>query len=463
MNGNKVSASNQEQQAGQQQMVGDEGDHDPDDLYEPLKGEQSQEIQRHDEVKAYINKIFMRQLYVYMSYCVTFYSRTNIFVLFCETLDGYKNDDTWLLGLFVYLSYVSSALMSIGFGSIGDRWRFDYLLLIAALFDIITFWIEATAKNVYTIGIAYAVGGQPFVAIIASWNLKVNQLYYAKQFVSTMHIIATVGSLLGACLGSILASYFNYRLVFYIAACLACVQFFYCLIFFWDCQTTITQQTSLLKQYYDKYPIAASASVAIDDKKNNYNTFDVMNENIKWKISKDYRFPGGMTSAISKDSKLEKDKITLWQILSEMNKYRLFLIAVFNFICSALFVNETAIITYYSAYIIHALNGTLLISGLQIGLYCIGNAIACVIVKKIVAYVEKQKTRMHAKPCHDQTGVRYNLTNLLVLAGFVCIVMNFIIGVIVMHVQYYVTVVVLSRTKSSIYYLTFNFLLFIMI
>lgn len=416
-----------------------------DDSSAPLKGEDSleiklYEIKRHDEVKAYMNKIFTRQLYVQMSFRATFYLRSNIFILFCETLDGFNSDDTWLLGLFVYLSYLSNAVVSIAFGSIGDRWRFDYLLFIAAIFDIITFWIEATATNIYTLGIAYVVGGQPFVAIISSWNLKMNQLYYAKQYTSTMLAAAQIGALFGASLGSIIADYFGYRLVFYIGACLACVQCVYCVIFFWDCQTKMHQETLSLKEYYDKYPIAVVSNInnnnSTKDNTNNSNnkdnhikTVSMLSENVRWKISKDYRFPGGMINESFSDTDIqEKKQATVWQRLLKINKYTLFLIGSFYFVSAAIFSTEAAILTYYSVYIKHKLNGTLLISGLQLGLYCLGNMIASRLVKKLVAYIEKQKILK----MQSNTGVRYNLTNILMLLGCVCIITSgFICGILV--------------------------------
>ena len=112
----------------------------------------------------------------------------------------------------------------------GDRWRFDYLLCIAALLDVVTFWIEATAKDFWTLAMAFIIGGQTMQAIVFGYCLQTLPLYYVQQYQLKFIQFYLIGALIGPATGGILSHFFSFRLVFYIAAMLASILFIFCMI-----------------------------------------------------------------------------------------------------------------------------------------------------------------------------------------------------------------------------------------
>ena len=132
----------------------------------------------HEAILLQSKKLMYQVLYASFSYAFTYSLRSSIIVLYAKTF----YDNTLVIGVFVYLSYFISGLMSLLFGYIGDHWRLDHLFFIVAALDIITFFLEATAQSFMQLAIAYAIGGQPFAAIDQSCFLKTLPKYYAQQF-----------------------------------------------------------------------------------------------------------------------------------------------------------------------------------------------------------------------------------------------------------------------------------------
>ena len=121
----------------------------------------------------------------------TFTMRTNIFVLYARSMNDYVNETA--TAIVVYLNYIFSGLMSLSFGYIGDYWRFDILLIIASIFDVITFWIEATTDNYIILSIAYVIGGQPIqellMVILVKWHQYLMQNYYNYYLFDYMFVV----------------------------------------------------------------------------------------------------------------------------------------------------------------------------------------------------------------------------------------------------------------------------------
>ena len=59
--------------------------------------------------------------------------------------------------------------MSLVAGLLSDYWRFDNLICIVALLDVITFWIQATTISFTTLAIVYIIGSQPILTILFAY------------------------------------------------------------------------------------------------------------------------------------------------------------------------------------------------------------------------------------------------------------------------------------------------------
>lgn len=154
---------------------------------------------QHEMILNDVESLFVKVFYVVVSFSTTYAMRTNIIVLYAREF----YDDTALISVFIYMSYIVSAVMSLLIGMVGNKWRFDALIIMAAISDVITFWIEATASNFWVLVIAYGIGGQPFIAIGLSWNLKMFPTYHAKQFRALLSQCYYAGIIIGPIIGGL--------------------------------------------------------------------------------------------------------------------------------------------------------------------------------------------------------------------------------------------------------------------
>lgn len=61
--------------------------------------------------------------------------RSSIIVLYLKKFD----DNDAKIGVVILSSYIVDGIVSLLFGIIGDKWRFDNLLIIAGFLDVVTF------------------------------------------------------------------------------------------------------------------------------------------------------------------------------------------------------------------------------------------------------------------------------------------------------------------------------------
>lgn len=204
--------------------------------------------EKHESIRQDVSKTFNKLLYVALSYAFTYSMRTNLIILYALTF----YDNTTTISLVVNLSYLTSAFMSLFFGIFGDKRRFDYLLIASALFDVITFFMEASANSFIILAIAYSIGGQPFEAICHSWNVKMLPTYYAQQFQARFMQLFILGYILGPIIGGILAHFFGYRIVFYISAVISLILFCVTVRFFGNNVEIylLNQQLTMVKEYH---------------------------------------------------------------------------------------------------------------------------------------------------------------------------------------------------------------------
>lgn len=235
---------------------------------------------KHGDVVHFVSSTFTRVLYIGVSCSLTYTLRTNLFVLYCKTFNDYGS--SLYIGIAIYCSYVVSAIMSLTFGIIGDRFRFDILLLMAGVLDVLTFFMEAKASNFVILAVAYAIGGQPFEAIVHGWNIKMQPLFYAQKFQARFLQCYTLGYLAGPVLGGIIAYFFSYRTVFYVSAVLGAVLLVYQVV-----MGLFRVEPIMLDKIAN---ISAECySTADHDQVEIQQTLE-LEENHKWIISKDYRF-----------------------------------------------------------------------------------------------------------------------------------------------------------------------------
>lgn len=176
--------------------------------------------------------------------------RSNIFILYAKTFDDYGT--TTNIGIVVLMSYIVSGLTSLINGIIGDKWnRFDILLCIAALSDIIFFWLEATADSFVVLAIAYTIGGQPIQSIVFGWSVKTLPSYYSKNFQTQWYQVYLIGLLLGPIIGGIIGYYVNYRSVFIVSAVFAMIIFILLIYKVAGKQERIVEMENIIiNQYY---------------------------------------------------------------------------------------------------------------------------------------------------------------------------------------------------------------------
>ena len=259
-------------------------------------------------------------VWVIFSFWITYSMRCNLLILYAKTF----YDNIAAISIVVYLSYISSAISSLGYGIIGDRWRIDYLLIIASILDVITYWMEATAPVFLVLAIGYSIGGQPFTAIACSFNLKLIPTYYAQQIRGKLLQVYAVSTILGPVFGGIIANFYGYRTVFYLSAIISVVSFVYTSISFYNVEEALLKEQLTMKQHYSNRCIIINNNITNTNngkKGSNYNinvisalgvrtrssnsisggdsdrdkpvaTGDAeMEEKFKWIISNDYRFP----------------------------------------------------------------------------------------------------------------------------------------------------------------------------
>ena len=163
----------------------------------------------------------------------TFALRQNILILYLQTFEGYKNGDYTdsNIAILIYLSYLSFASFAYIYGILGDKWRFDYLIIIASIIDVIAFFIEASCQEFLLFSIGYIIGGQPIQSLMIGFINKLLPIYDAKQSQILLIQCYFFGYSIGPITGGIVSYYTNYNIVFYLSAIIATFLFQYLLVY----------------------------------------------------------------------------------------------------------------------------------------------------------------------------------------------------------------------------------------
>ena len=207
-------------------------------------------IRDYNNVVSLTKRKFVKITVVALSLAFTYAMRSNIFVLYAQTFD---NSTHIYIAVTVYASYLMTGIASFIFGNIGDKWRFDYLLVVATLLDVITFYIEATTTSFYALCLAYGLGGQPLNAIVISMISKLLPIDNAKQIFGIWIQFYTLGVITGPIAGGIISHFFSYHTVFYVSAIIASILSIYVFIFLRNFEYKIITQQSDLRSYYNYF------------------------------------------------------------------------------------------------------------------------------------------------------------------------------------------------------------------
>ena len=367
---------------------------DEEDVDNRFIGQEEMKMtETHDETQKYINHIFSTLIYVIFSLGLTYSMRLNIFILFAKTFD----DSSLLIGIFIYFSYLMTATVSLIFSIVGSKWRFDHLLIIATIFDIICFAMEATAINIWMLGIAFTVGAQPFQAIVGTWILKYNSPYYAKRQQARNLICWTCGLILGPIIGGIISDWYTYRTVFYVSLIFACLLF--CIVFYLvnNIEPDMKRRELEMKPLYDYFSLQSIPPMRDDRNRTRNNImYSDTRINERWKIWKEYRFP-----ICVHPNKVDN----IWhEFLYNVDKYEIFLWFLLT-VCQCCTMGTEAIMTsYFTAYMHYQYSVTTTISSLQYSLYAIGYGIGNIIGKKLLNMAQKQKLETSGTLCE---GAQY--------------------------------------------------------
>ena len=334
-------------------------------------------IEEHSMIQATTKKIMGRLAFCGGCLSLAFQMRANIFALYARTMDGYDNNDH--IAIAIYLNYVVSGIFCLLFGFLGDAWRFDYLLVVANMIDVCTFFIEATATRFIVLAVAYIIGGQAMQSIVYGYMCKILPIYDSKQLQMRFILFYAVGYIIGPVTGGIIAYFTSYRIVFYVSACIATVLLIYTCIFFANTQTELV---SMQIEFKDKLQ---SSGVLIDvfNAIGSDHIMPYCNININVNSNIKSNFKNQDKTVASDDEHVQVDDIS---------RYRWFLIVLFTIIHGISFGGEASWISWYSVYIVDEFNnGTVAISTGQVSLLGLFFIVGTVITLKYIKLMQSNR------------------------------------------------------------------------
>lgn len=328
-------------------------------------------VDEHSKILSDSSNVLNRVIICAISLAFTFSIRQNIVVLYARTLNGYINYTN--VSIIVFLNYIFSALTSFSFGIIGDKWRFDYLLIIAALSDVITFFVEATATQYYQLAIAYVVGDQPGQSILVGYINKMLPIYDAKSVNITFQTYWIVGFVLGPVCGGIIAYFTSYRTVFYVSAIIASILLIYSLVFVLNSQTQIVSSQLALKQRI----LDADQDILYQQEES------PLLDQLKESVGSDHILPycDNNNGKESKDTSMN----------TKLPKYHWFVLGLLMFMQGVGLGAETCLITWFTTYIEEEFDSNTIVSTGLVSLFAFSYIVGCKLVLKYIKIMQQQR------------------------------------------------------------------------
>ena len=374
-------------------------------------------VTEHKQILSEVNGLFNRVLYIVFVCAVTYCMRGSIFILYAR----HFYDNTSTISIFIYLSYISSGIVSLSVGFIGNKWRFDILLIIGTILDVITFGMEATAVNFYMLVVAYAVGAQPFQTLMQSWILNMYPTYYAKIYRTKIIQYLIIGGLLGTIIGGVIADYFSLQSVFYVSWIMSMVLLVVSFSIYNKEKTIQKKQLTMI----DYYNMANNSKTHLNDYENienegNKDNIDnndksidnipnniialsaiMKNENVnddlKWIYSDKFRFPicllsmqpepdGTMNHGDDRgDDNNVYSKYSLMDELSKLSNDNIFILCSLTFVTIVLIAFETIMQIYFITYMHDTFDLNIFVSSCMLATYLISLSVSMHFIKKLIS------------------------------------------------------------------------------
>ena len=356
----------------------------------------------HEQARKECSQTLNRAIFAALSFSFTYMMRASIFVLYAREISNDTASNT-IISIIVYLSYICSSIMCVAFGVIGDDWQFDHLFVIAAISDVITFLIEASAVDFTMLAVPYVVGGQPIQAIIVGYIHTFVSTADGKQLQLKYGQLYTVGLTFGVAFGGILAYYISYRAVFYCAFIMATLLTIHVFIFVANTQSKLKNiQIDLVNKFninnIDKKCLDMLGSDHI---------LPICKEKFKFEFSDDNE---GSNINPNK-SMVDTEKLG--------KKYPWFLIGLFMIMEGLTLGTDTAIPVWYTVYIKEKFNSNVIVSTAQISLSCLFFVIGAILMMSLIK--GRQKKRDVDLKQQKQRS-KYNFTNYFVLIIICCVI-----------------------------------------
>ena len=425
-------------------------------------------VVKHDAIRQETIFLFEKVKILVAIYGATSSMRSNLIISYLESFDDNKS----LATIIVYISYIVCGITSLMFGVIGDKWRYDWLFIIGASLDVITFYLEATATVYLQLALSYALGGQAFEVFCLGWSLRLQSQHDSQQFWSTGGAWYFCGEILGPVIGGILSYFYSIQTVFYISAILASFLFLLSVYYFWDIEKGLVERQIMTNEYYIKHDIldtrtdTGTGAGTIDDigdaidhdddkegdrgnyksiagendtiikSQQTYNTIgkdgdsgtfislSTMDDKFKWIISNDYRFPVCLQLLKNQreDGIIDQfRKLTLNQVIS-------ICLCLLN--TSIIRTIETSTIVYFISYMDERFgnNTTILITDLQFATF----PILFIIGSKIISFL--QKLEALRKDTLNESEKKLDFKHIIVQATIFCCLLGFVMTSIFMTV-----------------------------
>ena len=407
--------------------------------------------------------------------------RGSLFVLYLRTFT--KNDG--LIAVIVDCGYIGAAFASVFYGYICDKYgKHDYLLIAATLFDVITFFIDATTESLLILAISVSIGTQPANVIYNSWTVKYLPVSNATQIGASISQYGIIGFILGPIFGGIIVHLASLRAAFYFSAILQVLLFIYCLIFFGKSSEKKLQlaQNLIVKSVYNSNIIEKIESnikinssnctthiavVDTSDKKIKDNLLSKQSQDLSmlgldtsenkndWIFNKNDRFPiANIVNSNSNDSlnsggavdtvDMDINNISTSRVAAvdgkdgkdgtddtdngKPSRVQLLLIFLSVLISNLIYCNEFIQLYYYTVYMNDKYNQTVLISILQLSIECISLVFAAQFVKILDKKYQNYKSNYFKQNSKHYNKYKFDLThsNWLVM----CVLIASIIGAI---------------------------------
>ena len=384
-------------------------------------------IAKHEQVLSYTVSTFNRIRIVAFLFGIDYSLRMNIFVSYAQSLDN--NVSTSAIGMVIYFTYFVSGLFSLINGFVADSWRFDYLFLFATLLDVITFWFEATANSFKMLAIAYIIGGQTIQTIVYGYSSKFLPVINCKVFQSDWMQLYAIGQLIGPVLGGFVAGFTTYRAVFYTSAITSVVLFVFGVLTVGGSHKKMLQEQTSLVPYYRHFRNFQAPKKSNNNNNNNNNNND-NNENndgtngnendasasgqdngpprqersesttVDKIISKENEFPICKSLIVSELDDVQIRSANARQIskhvnATKVNKIHLFITMLIIIDMGLLISGDTALITWYVAYIRDEFHGSVLFATGNMSVYIATTTMAIFGIKKLLQKrLNKRKEKM---------------------------------------------------------------------